>query len=266
MREERNPDQGEPNDRERLDPRSVQPRRSSDCPEYERPSKELPSAGRQEVEARFGTPLHHCKVQDEAPQRHQGNRGPKPLHAQPSQDHEADRIEQVELRFEAQRPGVQQRNDLGQQPEIVDRPPQIDVRDRELSEEHLLRECFETGRKEQHPTPEHGQDERWRQSPDAVHVEHAHPERAVADDRNDDRRDEKTRDHERDIDAEKSRLGARDETKMEHAHHQDRDRAKPVEIGALPERRASRSRTARSHQSCPRPRSSDCVKSTRADP
>jgi len=62
------------------------------------------------------------------------------------------RIENIELLFDRERPGVQEVDILGLQPEIVDVAPVEDVGHIELGRDRLLRELGKVWRQQPHPT------------------------------------------------------------------------------------------------------------------
>ena len=202
----------------------------------QRPRQQFPDPREGQVEGGLRRGRH---LMQREPERERGAK-PEPEHrpappADPQPEPQKRRKEEVILLFDRERPGVQQRLDLGRFGEIALEPPEMQVRGEKRRRPQALAELHEMfgqeqGRRREAGQREHGE-KRGEDPPQPALVEAQKREPPRLGLAQQDRGDQKARDHEEDVDADIA-AGQAEPGMKEHDRH-DREGAQPVDIGAI---------------------------------
>ena len=112
----------------------------------QQPQQQLPGTHVGQVEGRVAVDERAAGAESEGGQHHGGDERPQPTGPEPVHDQDEQRQEDVELLFDGERPGVDQRQGEGRGGEIAGAGPKVEVRDREDSGQHRLAIALELGR------------------------------------------------------------------------------------------------------------------------
>ena len=204
-----------------------------------RTGKQFKRAGERQIESRdrIGADQHHIE-QERAHAEHGCDT--QQVQPQPCGEHQDQRPGQVELLFDTERPQMQQRLFGGFEVEIAGLQQQRDVGGKGSARKNVAAE--QRKRRRQHPQPSQNQrggkhDDQGREyPPDPPVVEAEQTEAPKHEFARDDAGDQKTRDHEEDIDADEA-AGQRQRKGVKDQNQHHRDGAEAIDIGPILRRR-----------------------------